>query len=222
MLLSDYLRALKGGWIILLVTTAVALACAAGLQLRKPDVYTASTQLFVAAAVSTDNPEELYQRNLIAAQRTSSYVALADGDVMAERVEETLGDEIDVSVVASRVPETVILQITATGSDPDRVAEVARAYAEVLPDVIDEVEAVRDAPAQVRVSVVDEADAPSAADSNSLLLPLVAAGVLGLGLGFAVVMIREVLRREKADRGALAAHGDEESSADLPARPQTA
>lgn len=200
MLLSDYIDALKRGWIILLVATVLAVGCALGLQLRKADTYTASTQLFVAAAVSDRDPEELYQRNLIAAQRTSSYVSLANGSVVADRVSDLLGSDIDVSVTTSRVPETVVLQITATGSDGQRVADVASAYAEALPEVIEEVEAVGAGPEQIRVSIIDEAEVPSSPDPSSTLMPLVAAGVLGLGLGFVIVMVREVLRREKADR----------------------
>lgn len=199
MLLSDYIRAARRGWIIILVTVVLALACAAGLASRKTDVYTTSTQLFVSAAVPGAKPQELYQRNLIAAQRVNSYVSLAGGDLVADRVVEILGSDIGATVSVSIVPETVIMQITASGSDSDRVAEVANAYAEVLPDVIDEVEDVDDGPAQLRVTVIDEADVPSAPVPSSSLMLYVAALLFGLGLAFTIVMVREVLRREKAD-----------------------
>lgn len=200
MLLSDYLQALRRGWIIVLVSVLLALAGAAAIALRKTDVYTADTQLFVASAVPTDDPEELYQRNLIAAQRVQSYVSVISGDVVADRVAEELGSDLGASVEVTVVPNTVVLQITTTGADPEQVAEVARAYAEVAPQVIEEVDQVDDSASQVRVTVVDDADVPSAPVPNSPLMLVVAATLLGLGLGFTIVMVREVLRRERADR----------------------
>lgn len=205
-LLSDYIQAARRGWIIILVTMLLALAGAAALTARKADVYTSSTQLLVAAAVQTDDPEELYQRNLVAAQRVTSYVSLAGGDVVADRVAEVLGSDVDASVAVSVIPATVILQVAVSGSDPDRVAEVAGAYAQVLPEVIDEVETVDDMPSQVRVTVVDKADVPSAPDPSSPVMLFLAAGLLGLGVAFTIVMVREVLRREKA-AGASAPEG---------------
>lgn len=199
MLLSDYLRAARRGWVIILVTVLLALACAAGLTARKTDVYTTSTQLFIAASVPGAKPQELYQRNLIAAQRVSSYVTIAGGDLVADRVTEILGSDIGASVSVTIVPATVVMQITASGSDPDRVAEVANAYAKVLPGVIDEIEAIDDSSAQLRITVVDEADVPSAPVPSSSLMLFVAALLFGLGLAFTIVTVREVLRREKAE-----------------------
>lgn len=198
MLLSDYLQALRRGWAIFLVALLVALTAAAVLVARKADVYTSSTQLFVASASPTDDPEKLYESNQIALQRVKSYVALAGGDLVADRASELLGSDLDATVVVSIVPETVIVQVTASGADPEQVAAVAGAYAEVLPAAIDEVEDVGSSPVEVRVTVVDEADVPSAPDASSTLMPFVALGLLGLGVAFAIVMVREVLRRESA------------------------
>lgn len=183
---------------IFLVALLLSLAAGGVLVARQADVYTSSTQLFVASAAQTDDPEKLYESNQIAAQRVTSYVSLANGDMVADRASEALGSDLDASVSASIVPSTVILQISASGSDPDQVAAVAAAYAEVLPAAIDEVEDVGSSPVQVRVTVVDRADVPSAPNPTSTLVPFVAMVLLGLGLAFTIVMVREVLRRERA------------------------
>ena len=198
-LLSDYVRAIKRGWVILLVTLAVALVLAAGVVFRKADTYTASTQLFVSAAVTDGDPEQVYQRNLIAAQRVTSYVSVVSGDVVQQRVSEELGSDVDASVAVSIVPDTVIMNISVTGADADRVTEIARAYAEVVPSVIDEVEAVDESAPQLRVTVIDEADVPGAPDPKAVLPTFILAAILGLGLGFVLVVAREVLRRERAE-----------------------
>lgn len=200
MLLSDYVAIIRRGWIILLVALTLAMALAAASVVRKADTYTTSTQLFVAAADPGGDPEETYQRNLIAAQRVTSYVSVVSGDVVRTRVGDELGSDVDASVVVTVVPSTVIMSIAVTGAEAERVAEIARAYADVVPDVIDEVEEVDESSPQLRVSVIDEADVPSAPDPAAVLPTFILAAILGLGAGFVIVVAREVLRRERAAR----------------------
>lgn len=212
MTLSDYVAALKRGWIILLVTTALALACAGALVLRKPDVYTSSTELFVAPSLAGGNPDLLAQRNAVAAQRVPSYVNVILGDAVSQRVDEAVGGIGDASVSVVALPSTVVLQVTVTSAEAQHAADVAQAYAEVVPGVVEELETVNDAPPQVRVTTIDEADVPSAPGAVSVATPLLAAGILGLGLGFAIVMVREVLRRERVqakETAASSAHTDD-------------
>jgi succinoglycan biosynthesis transport protein ExoP len=204
--LSEYVAALRRGWVVILVTVLVALVCAGVVTLRKPDVYSATTRLFVASAVGSEKPEELYQRNLIAASRVASYVAVINGNVVADRVQEELGDEsVDASVSVTALPETVVLEVTATSSTAEGAAEVARAYAAVVPKVIDEIERVGDDPAQVRVTTIDEAEVPSAPVASAVVPTFAAAGILGLGLGLSIVFVRATLRRERDEAEAASA-----------------
>jgi capsular polysaccharide biosynthesis protein len=203
-LLSDYLAALKGGWKIILGTTVVALGLALVPTVRDVPVYASSTELFVASSANTNDPEELYQRNVIAAQRMPSYVEAASGDLVADRVAEELGDEMAASVVAESVAGTVVLRITASGPDAEHVRDVASAYADVMPSVIADIEDVGDPnAAQVRVTVIDGADLGTASP-QSFLPSLVLGLVLGLGLGLVIVIARETLRRETRASGVSA------------------
>lgn len=201
MLLSDYLAALRGGWKIILGVLAVALAVSVVPTLRATPVYTSSTELFVAASANTNDPEELYQRNAIASQRILSYVEAASGDLVADKVADRLGQDLDASVVAEAVAGTVVLRITVTGSDAEHVRDVTEAYADVMPGVIGDIEDVGDPEAaQVRVTVIDAADLPTVAP-RSVLPNLVLGLILGLGLGLVIVMMRDTLRREKRATG---------------------
>jgi capsular polysaccharide biosynthesis protein len=196
-LLSDYVAALKGGWKIILSTVVVALILAMIPTLRAAPTYSTSTDLFVATSANTNDPEELYQRNAIAAQRMPSYVVAVSGDVVSDKVVDELGGDLDASVTAESISGTVVLRITVTGSDAEHVRDVASAYADVMPDVIADIEEVGDPDAtQLRVSVIDAADVPSASP-RSFLPGLVLALVLGLGLGLVIVVARETLRRER-------------------------
>ena len=204
MTLSDYVAALKRGWIIVLVSVVLALTCAGVLAMRKSEVYTSSTELFVAPALAGGNPDLLAQRNSVATQRVPSYVNVILGDAVANRVDEAVQGLGDASVSVVALPSTVVLQVTVTSAQAQHAADVARAYAEVVPEVVQELEAVNGAPPQVRITTIDEADVPSSSSKASIVPSLVAGGILGLGLGFAIVMVREVLRRERAQAEAVA------------------
>ncbi|WP_107705069.1 YveK family protein [Nocardioides allogilvus] len=208
MLLSDYLAALKGGWKIILGILVAAVTLSFIPVLNSTPVYSSSTDLFVATSANTDDPEELYQRNAIAAQRVASYVSAASGDVVADKVAEALGGDLDATVVAEAISGTVVIRITATGPDAERVRDVAAAYAEVVPGVIEDLEAVGDnTSAQVRVTVIDEADVPGETP-RSYLPNIVLSLILGLGLGLVIVMLRETLRRERRAARAAASSAD--------------
>lgn len=208
MLLSDYLAALKGGWRIILGILVAAVALSFIPVLNSTPVYSSSTDLFVAISANTDDPEELYQRNAVAAQRVASYVSIASGDVVADKVAEVLGGDLNATIVAEAIAGTVVIRITATGPDAERVRDVAAAYAEVVPGVIKDLEAVGDnTSAQVRVTVIDEADVPGETP-RSYLPNIVLALILGLGLGLVIVMLRETLRRERRAARAAARPAD--------------
>lgn len=214
MTLSEYVAALKRGWWIVLATVLVAVACAFVLIVRQPDVYNASTQLFVASAAESKNPEELYQRNLIATQRVASYVTVINGDVVADRVADLLGvDDLDATVVTSVQAGTVVMVVTASGSDPQEAADVANGYAEVVPDVIAEIEQVDGGPPPVHVTVTDKADVPVHPLPTAKASRLAAAVILGLGLGLTIVVLREVLRRERATAARTAAGAGQDEGA---------
>ena len=203
MTLSEYVAALKRGWVIVLIACVVSVACAGLLQLRKSPVYSSTTALFVASAVGDQNPEELSERNKILTERVASYVALVGGNVVADRVKQELGDSsIDPQVTVTSPAGTVVLRITATADNAQEAADVARAYAKVVPSVIKEVENVGDANAEVKVTTIQTAKVPKSSDASSVVPSLVAAGILGLGIGFVIVVARETLRRERAEAAA--------------------
>lgn len=201
MTLSEYIDAIKRSWIIVVAVVVVAIGVGASTVVRQPLVYASSTQLFVAPAEpGTGNPDLLAQRAAIAAARVKSYVALASGDVVRDEVDATVGGIGDASVTVEVPLDTVILSMTVTSADPDHAAEVAAAYADVVAGVIEELETAGDDGSTVGVTVVDKADVPSSPVARTVVPVLGAAGILGLGLGLTVAIVREVLARERAQR----------------------
>ncbi len=202
MTLTDYLDALRRGWIIVLATTALALAAASAMVLRPADVYASSTQLLVSPASAEGDPDLATQRAAVAAERMKSYEAVVSGDVVREQVDESVGGIGDASAAAAVPLDTLVLTITVTSADPDHAAEVAAAYGDVVTDVIEEIETPGDGDTQVKVTTVDRADVPTAPTPRTITPILGAAGIVGLGLGATLAVLREVVRRERAQRRA--------------------
>lgn len=195
MTLNDYLVAFRQGWWIVLGALVVGLGVASVIVLRQPTVYSASTQLFVTATVQVprNGTSDWYD---VAGSRVISYATLAGGDLVGDRVADLLGGEPEATVSVAAVPNTVIISVLAQGSDQQAVADVANAYAEVLPEVVEEVEE-REGGTQVEMTPTARAEVPTSPDARPLVPTLASAGLLGLGLGCGLVILRDVLRRER-------------------------
>jgi succinoglycan biosynthesis transport protein ExoP len=207
--LSDYLTAIKRGWIIILTAFVLAMVCATALVLGRSDstVYTVSARLYVetvAAAADTGDPSPNLDFTM---NRVASYAAVLGGNVVGEQVSESLGGRDDESVSVSAPVGTVIVEITVTSGKAERAAEVARAYVDIAPSVIEDLDRIRGDQPRVEVTTLDEPGDPVAVPGSSPIPVLAAGAVLGLGLGFTIVMVREVLRRERAEARVTAQTG---------------
>jgi capsular polysaccharide biosynthesis protein len=205
--LSEYVDAIRRGWIVVVAAVVLALAAGAASVTRQADVYASSTELFVAPASSDGNPDLLAQRAAVAANRVKSYVPVVSGDLVRNQVDEAVGGIGDAGVSVVVPLDTVVLSISVTSADPEHAADVAAAYADVASDVIEEIETPDDASSTVKVTTVDAADVPSAPLGRSVVPVFGAAGILGLGLGLTIAVLRDVLRRERAQRRTAAPQG---------------
>lgn len=197
--LKDYWHAISDGWKFIVAAVVAALACGIAYLTTQSTVYTSTTQLYVSALAESEDPEELYQRNAIAAQRVASYVEVLNGDSLADQVAEDLGSAVSpTGVQVNVVPNTVVLEVSAVDADPDRAREVAAAYAAAAPGVIEQLENREGAGSQVELSVIDEADPGSPSGSRSPTLVLILCVMLGLGAGVVIASLWWALRRELA------------------------
>lgn len=197
--LNAYVSAIKAGWKIVLGALVVAVAAAALLSWRGTPQYVSSTSLFVAAHTGSEDLNELYLRNALSAQRVSSYAALAETDSVAADVSDVVGFPVSTGSVQSAVLETtLILQVTVTDTDPERAQQIAAGYGDVLPKTVDDLEQVADSTQpQVELTVIDAADLPGAPIGTPLVRNLLAAVILGLGVGIGIAVLRYVLAQDK-------------------------
>lgn len=195
MTVYDYLAVLRrSAWLIALT---VVLGLAAGFlatALVAP-TYSARATIYVAVTGST-TPGDLQQGNVFAVQRAQTYASLATTPTVLTRASRTLGGDVDLdalqhAITASARQDTSLIDVVASGSDAQSVADDANAVAKALI-----AEAITlDAPADplIRLSVVEEAVTPIAPVSPKLRNTLLIGLVIGLALGIAIAVTRGLL-----------------------------
>jgi capsular exopolysaccharide synthesis family protein len=195
--LKDYWLTIRRRWRVVVACLVVAVAAAAFLTWQATPQYSSSARIFISTSES--DTSAAYQGSLFATQRVASYADLVQSRQLAGRVSDELGGEIDADalteqVTAEVVPETVILEITATNPDPAVARDVAQAYAEGLRALIADLETpTGQSNALIKASIVDNAQLTSTPVSPQPVRNLGLALVLGLLLGIGLAVARELL-----------------------------
>lgn len=198
MTLREHALTIKRGWKLIAALVLLGMVAGAVLTMVRPAQYVSSVRFFVASSVTSDDPEELFQRNQIAAQRVKSYVELLLSDTMTAEVAKEVGTEpaLEDEVTASGLPETVIIDVQVRGRSPKEAQEVAEAYATVAPQLVSDVESVgTEKAAQVALSVI-EAPKLGERESATLVWGVLSGALLGFVLGLGGVVLWGALRRE--------------------------
>jgi capsular exopolysaccharide synthesis family protein len=195
--LKDYWRTIRRRSRIIVACVLVTLAAAAVITWQMTPQYSSSARLFVST--SQTDEASAYQGGLFATQRVASYADLVTGQRLADAVADDLGGDVDPETLTGRVtaqvvPETVILEITATDPDPQTAQDLAQAYAEELSDLVGQLETPEGQDeAVITASIVDDARFPESPVSPQPVRNLGLAAVLGLLLGLGAAVVRELL-----------------------------
>lgn len=194
--LRDYVRMLRRGWPTVLLLTAVFLGLAAGYLALAPKRYEATAVLFVTVT----NPESTTDRQLglqFSGTAAKTYAELVDSAVVLAPVAESTGldlDDLMVMVSAARRPETALIDIVATGSQPAQVAAVVNAAASSAASVIPRLESRSGGDnSNVRLQRVQRAVVPTVALSPNIKRTVALGGIIGLSVGLAATIARQAL-----------------------------
>ncbi|MFB2571184.1 polysaccharide biosynthesis tyrosine autokinase [Micrococcus sp. IITD107] len=208
--LKDYLRILRENWLPILLITLLGLGVAAGATALTKPKYTATTQVFVAVG-GGDSATEILQGSSFSEKRVTSYVSLAT----SPRVLQPVIEELDLdttprnlaeTVTANAPLQTVLINLSATHTDPETAAQIADATAASLIRTVGEVETPGDEREPlVDLSIVDPAGVPTSPSSPRTLLNLALGLVVGAALGVAYALLKTILdtrirRREDIER----------------------
>lgn len=196
--LKDYWRTIRRRWVSVLLVLLLSVGAAAFITWQSTPQYASTARLFVAT--NQGNADSAYTGNLFASERVTSYADLVPKSTsLAEEVARLLDDGSDPAalreqITAVVVPETVNLELTATDPDPDRARDIAQAYAQAVSDLVPTLEPASASGEQIIVArVVDSAQLPSSPVSPQPVRNLGLGIVLGLLLGVALAVVRELM-----------------------------
>lgn len=212
---EEYLLIIGRRWWLVLLTIIVAAGAAYVYSSMQDETYQTSARL-MAIAEPPDYYTDLYAKN-----RLASYRDLIDNYDFVARALQSAESEIDPGHATATLslghnPDSNIVQVIATDTDPERAAEVVNAVAgEFVEQTAAENEVIRETYADdddsayrggiVRIVQLDSPNAPETPTGPRVRLNTAAAAVLGLAFGvlltFGVAYFEDTLRkREDIDR----------------------
>ena len=173
--LQDYLRIFRKNWVLILVSTLIITGAAAAWSMIQTPKYQATSQLYVSVRTGDASVGDLSQGTNFVRSAVTSYVDVVGTAIVMDQVSEELGGalsptELASAVSASSPTNTVLINISATDSDPEQAALVANTTSAVFADVVtNQLERPSEgAPARVQVDVVQPAQVPAGAISPNV------------------------------------------------------
>ncbi|GAA2527058.1 polysaccharide biosynthesis tyrosine autokinase [Rarobacter incanus] len=197
--LADYIRILRKRWILITGTVVIAVVIAGAATALMSPQYKATTQVFVSTSTDNSSASDLSAGNTFTSQRVKSYAQAVTTTSVLQPVIKTLDLPYTVSELAAKVSanaplNTVILEISATDTDPTRAAAIANAVGETLPKIISDVEKPNaGGTSPVKISTLEAASVPTSPDSPNAKLNLALGLLLGLAIGVGIAILMEVL-----------------------------
>ena len=163
-----------------------------------PSTYTATSQAYLRVKVAGDpaqSTQSQYNAAQLAAMKADAVVPVFTSAAVAQRVVDSLkldetAEEFASSVSATRVPETVSVQVSATASSSHRAQVLAD---EVVRQASVEIKDLEGEDSPVEIVLLSSAELVSATRSPALVT-CVAVGLLaGLVLGYVWILVQELL-----------------------------
>ena len=192
---QDYLKIVGRRWRTVLVTLVVVLSAAAVLLAVAPRQYEARSELFVSWSASDSS--ELLQGSNFTQQRVKSYARAIVSPLVLEPVVEELGlggtaDDLSRRVSTEIPLDTVLIELSVRDDDPRRAVATAEAITSTFVDVVPELEQAAGSANPVTVTVLRDGTVSDGPVSPDVLLVVGGAVALGLVLGLALAVLREL------------------------------
>lgn len=196
--LRDYIRLIRRGWVIILLSTLTGIGAAAVLSMVASPVYEAETRLYVSTD-SASTVAELGQGTSYTQQIVQSFVEVTTTPRVLQPVIDDLGleqtpAELAEGITVSVQSDTVLMNITVADESAPQAADIANAVTQNLISVVGEItpEASDDA-SPISVEILQDAVVPQSPVQPQVPLNLVLGFLVGLVLGVGLVVVREVL-----------------------------
>lgn len=139
--LQGFLASVRRGWALIVLSMLVFLLAAVGYSLAVPKKYESHTQLYLSVASNDSTSGELAQAAVFSQNIVNSYVYVATSSVVLDPVIEQLGlntDAVNLAerITASSIPQTGLIDVSATAGTPEEAAQLANAVGEQLKEAV--------------------------------------------------------------------------------------
>ncbi|MFG2108111.1 polysaccharide biosynthesis tyrosine autokinase [Micromonospora chersina] len=203
--ITQYLRALRAQWLLVVLMTAVGGAAAGAYSWVQTPMYQADVQLFVSISDRDAGAADLNQGGTFAQQRVKSYVDIVNSPTVTNEVVQSLqlpytADELAEAITADSPLNTVLLNISVTDPSPQMARDIANAVASQVSRFIVELETPTGGKASpVKATITKSASLPTAPVSPKTSLNLALGVLAGLAAGVGLAVLRHTL--DKTIRG---------------------
>ncbi len=177
----------------------VALGIAAGISFAMTPKYESTSNVIVS--VNAGTVQEASNGAFFLTNRVQSYADLAQSTELAGRVIEVLDldmtpAELSEQVSTEVVQETSVIAITVKDENPREAQRIADVVTSEFQAYAEEIETIgQTGESQIALHVTDPPEFNSSAVSPDWLLNMLAGGLIGLLLGVALAVTRELLDR---------------------------
>jgi capsular polysaccharide biosynthesis protein len=142
--LVDFVKVVARRWPIIIAAMLLGLLGAGAVSVASPPEYHSSTRVLVGTCAE-GSIEQAYQCGMFTKDRALSYAALVTSDVLAQRVVDDLqlgqpAGDVASKITATAEPETALIEITVTDSNPDEARRMADSAARQFVQMVAEVE----------------------------------------------------------------------------------
>ena len=197
--IKQFFSVIRRRWISISLILLVALGASAALSFQATPQYESSARVFVS--ISGSEGSDAYAAGYFVQSRVESYSYLASSSELMEGVIDDLNldlspEELADRVTAEVVPDTSLIQVTVTDPDPRAAQTNAKWLALRYAEYLTSLETPQGAEeARILASVTDTATYNPTPVTPRTALNLIVAGLIGLLLGLATALVREILDR---------------------------
>ncbi|GAA2043666.1 polysaccharide biosynthesis tyrosine autokinase [Yaniella flava] len=199
--LRDYLRIFYANWVLIVVTTLVGVAAAAGFTFLATPQYEAQSKLYISVQTDSQASGDLLQGSNFAQQNMATFAELATTESVLEPVAEELSLDLSRNQLTELVnvaapADSTLLNVTVSNEDPELAAQISNEIGVQLKTLVEEeLEPPQgdDETSPVQVNMVQSAQVPTSPVSPRLPLNLALGFLLGLAVGVGIAVLRAVL-----------------------------
>ena len=199
MTLLDVVRLTRANALMILVLVATGLAAAYVITSRTAHVYQADASGYVRVTGSAESTGEGIAATTLSGSKAESYLPIVDSRAVAQRVIDETGIRASPAEVAGRVsasvaPNSVVLEVAATGPTPEEAQLLADAVIAATAEEANRIETGGTDRAEALVQVVPiESALPGVQVAPDPVRNLLLGGVVGVVVAYLIVLARRQL-----------------------------